>query len=542
MKLTNRICSLFAAGSMLATLMVGTASASTLVYCSEASPEKMSPVLATSQIAMIASGNQIYNTLITTKPGTTELVPSLAESWEVSTDGLTYTFHIRKDVQFQTTDYFKPSRPLNSSDVVFSIQRQLIDSHPYHPVGGGEYPMFGWLAISKSLKSLEADDDLTVVFHLNSPDAVFLSNIALEWASIYSKEYADNLLKEGAAEKIDTQPVGTGPFQLVEYKQDSYIRYKAHTNYWAMKAGLAELSPQVDDLVFAIVPDAGVRYQKLVAGECHIIASPNPADIPKMKSDPKLQVLEQPGLDVGYIGFNTQKPPFDNSTVRKALAMAIDKKNIVKVVFQGISGTQEINPMPPPILGYNPDIQDYPYDPDAAKAMLAQAGFPDGFETKIFAMPVQRPYNPNGRRMAELIQADLAKVGVKAEIVTYEWGEYLKRTKEGEHEIFQLGWIGDNSDPDNFLRSPWSCEAVKTGNNRVRWCDPQFDKLLDEAVQLSDNMKRAAIYKKAQEIWHQSVPAIVTAHSIQFTPVRKEVIGYIPSPLGSRFFVGLSVK
>ena len=167
----------------------------------------------------------------------------------------------------------------------------------------------------------------------------------------------------------------------------------------------------IDNLVFAITPDNSVRYQKLKAGECHIMPYPNPADIQAMKDDEDINVMEQEGLNVGYLAYNTTQAPYDNPRVRRALNMAIDKQAIIDVVFQG-SGQIAKNPIPPTMWSYNDEIEDDPYDPEAARKILMEEGIED-LQMKIWAMPVQRPYNPNARRMAELMQADFAKVGVE---------------------------------------------------------------------------------------------------------------------------------
>src|SRR5208283_2371620 len=167
-----------------------------------------------------------------------------------------------------------------------------------------------------------------------------------------------------------------------------------------------------------------------------------------IREDKNLQLLSQPGLNIGYLAFNNTKAPFTNKMVRQAINMAIDRKAILTAIYQG-AGEQAKNLIPPTMWSYNKSVQDWPYDPAKAKALLAQAGFPNGFETTLWAMPVQRPYNPDAKRMAELMQSDLAKIGIKAKIVSYEWGEYIKRTQNGEHDMALLGWTGDNGDPDN---------------------------------------------------------------------------------------------
>ncbi len=325
------------------------------------------------------------------------------------------------------------------------MNRQFKADHPFNKVSGGKYEYFNSMGLAKLLASIDKAEDMTVKFTLKYSEAPFLANMAMDWASILSAEYADKMMAAKTPEKIDTDPVGTGPFYRVSYQKDAIIRYKAHPNYWAGKAKL-------DDLVYAITPDASVRYAKLKAGECHVMPYPNPADLAAMEKDPVLNLMKQEGLNIGYWAFNTEKKPFDDARVRKALAMAVNKKAIIDAVFLG-SGVAAINPIPPTIWSYNPNIKDLPYDPDAAKKLLAEAGFPNGMEMDLWAMPVQRPYNPNARRMAEIIQSDLAKINVKANIVTYEWAEYLKRTQAGDHQSVLLGWTGDNGDPDNFLHT-----------------------------------------------------------------------------------------
>ena len=525
-----------AAGSLglaLAAALATGASAKTLVYCSEGSPEGFNPQLYTAGTTFDASSRAIYNRLVEFERGTTEIAPALAESWEISDDGLEYTFHLRPGVKFHTTDGFTPSRDFNADDVLYSFQRQLDPEHPYHQVSGGTYEYFQGMDMPNLLAAIEKVDDLTVTFKLKAPTAPFLANLGMDFASVLSAEYADQMLEAGTPETVDLNPVGTGPFQLVNYQKDAVIRYKANPDYWAGKAA-------IDDLVFAITIDPAVRWQKLQAGECHVIPYPNPADLDAMRAHPDIQVLEQEGLNVGYLAFNTEKEPFTDARVRQALNMAIDKEAILDAVFQG-QGTIAKNPIPPTIWSYNDAVEDYPYDPDGAKALLEEAGV-SGLQTDIWAMPVQRPYNPNARRMAELIQADWAKVGVQAEIVSYEWGEYLERSKNGEHQTVLLGWTGDNGDPDNFLFVLLGCAAADDGTNRARWCHEPFNDLLVEAQQTSDRAERTRLYEDAQVIFKEEAPWVTIAHSIVFMPMRKEVVGYKIDPFGGHIFYGVDLE
>ncbi|NND49273.1 MAG: ABC transporter substrate-binding protein [Rhizobiales bacterium] len=512
----------------------GPASAKTLIFCSEGSPEGFDPSLYTAGTTFDASSRQIFNKLVEFDRGTTNIVPGLAESWNVSEDGLEYTFNLRRGVKFHTSADFTPSRDFNADDVIFSFERQRVEDHPYFAyVSGAAWEYFNAMSMPDLVKEIVRVDDYTVRFVLNRPEAPMIANLAMDFASIQSKEYADKLTADGKPEMLNQAPIGTGPFQLVAYQKDAVIRYKAHPDYWAGKA-------QIDDLVFAITQDASVRYQKLKAGECHIMPYPNPADIAAMREDADVNLMEQEGLNVGYLAYNTQMAPFDNARVRKALNMAINKQAIIDAVFQG-AGKIAKNPIPPTIWSYNEATTDDGYDPDAARKILAEEGVAD-LSTSVWAMPVQRPYNPNARRMAELIQADWAAVGVKADIVSFEWGEYLSRSKATDRNgAVLLGWTGDNGDPDNFLAVLLGCDAVG-GANRAQWCHQPFEDLIQKAKVVSDNAERTKLYEDAQLVFKQQAPWATIAHSVVFKPIRPEVVDFRIDPFGGHIFYGVDLK
>ncbi|WP_018262033.1 ABC transporter substrate-binding protein [Methylobacterium sp. WSM2598] len=526
---------LLAALAGAALLAASPLQAKTLVYCSEGSPENFYPAVNTTGTTFDANA-QIYNNVVEFERGGTKVVPGLAESWDVSPDGTVYTFHLRKGVKWHNTNRaFKPSRDFSADDIMFSIERQWKEDHPFYKVTSSNHSYFNDMGLAKLLKSVEKVDDHTVRITLTRPEAPFLSDLAMSYAAIQSKEYADAMLKAGTPEKIDQSPIGTGPFYLVQYQKDAIIRYKAFPEYWGGKA-------KIDDLVFAITPDASVRWAKLQKGECHVMPYPNPADLDAIRKDPAVQVLEQPGLNIGYLSYNVTRKPFDDVRVRKAFNMAINKKAIIDAVYLS-TGIAAVNPIPPSMWSYDKDVKDDPYDPEAARKLLAEAGFPNGLETDIWAMPVQRPYNPNARRIAELMQADLAKVGVKAEIKSYEWGEYRKRMQAGEHQTGMLGWTGDNGDPDNFLHTLLGCDAAKNnGGNTSKWCDKTFDDIVVRAKTLTDQAERTKLYEQAQVRFKEEAPWFTIAHAVQLKPVRKEVIDFKLSPFSRHVFYGVDIK
>jgi len=521
------------AATAITAVVTGAAYAKTLVYCSEGSPEGFDPAPYTSGTTFDASSKPLYNRLVEFKRGTSEVIPGLAESWDISDDGLEYTFHLRSGVKFHTTSYFTPSRDFNADDVIYSFERQRLADGPWFEYTAGiSWEYFNGMSMPDLIAGVEKVDDMTVKFVLNRPEAPMVANMAMDFASILSAEYADQLEASGTMEMMNQQPIGTGPFNFVAYQQDAAIRYQAHGDYWGGKQ-------PVDDLVFAITTDAAVRTQKLLAGECHVMPYPSPADIDSLKANADITVVEQQGLNVGYLAYNTQIAPFDNPKVRKALNSAINKQAILDAVFQG-SGVAAKNPIPPTMWSYNDAIVDDAFDPEAAKAALAAEGVTD-LSMKIWAMPVQRPYNPNARRMAEVMQADFANIGVDVEIVSYEWGEYLSRSKELDRDgAVLLGWTGDNGDPDNFLAVLLGCDAVG-GGNRAQWCNEEFDALIQKAKTVSDVAERTALYEEAQVVFKREAPWATIAHSVVFMPMSAKVSGYVMDPLGGHWFDGVDI-
>jgi dipeptide transport system substrate-binding protein len=502
--------------------------AKTLVFCSEGNPESLNPQIATTTTG-INAGRPFFNNLVEFPPGSTIPVPGLAERWEISGDGMEYTFHLRHGVKFQSSDIFTPTREMNADDVLFSLERQWKDDHPYHAVSGSNYDYFKDMGMPDLLKSIEKVDDYTVRVTLTHPAAPFLADLAMPFNIIQSAEYGEVLLKAGTPEKIDTNPIGTGPFQFVSFQPEISVRYRAFDDYWAGRV-------KIDTLVFSITPNASVRLTKLKAGECHVIAFPRASDRASIEADPNLRFVEQEGFNIGYLALNTSKPPFNDVRVRRAVNMAIDKSAIIEAVYQG-AGVVAKNPIPPTLPAYNDTIADYPYDPAAAQQLMIEAGLAEGLDTELWYLPVSRPYNPNGKRVAELIQYDLAKIGIRANLVTEEWSAYRQKLQNGETSMALYGWTGDNGDPDNFLDVLLGCIAARTGGNNIaKWCNPDYDKLVNDAALITDQDARTKLYRDAQVIFHDDAPWVPLAHSVVFMATRANVSGFKMDPLGRHAF------
>ena len=508
--------------------------ATNLSVCTEASPEGFDVVQYNSLTTTNASADVLMNRLVEFDAASGKLVPSLADSWEVSPDGLTYTFKLHPDVKFHRTSYFSPSRTLTAEDVRFSFERMLDPANPWHKIAQSGFPHAQSLQLPALVKKIDALDPLTVRFTLDHADSTFLPALIMGFASIYPAEYADKLLKAGTPEKLNSQPIGTGPFVFVRFQKDAVVRYKANPDYFAGK-------PAVDNLIFAITPDANVRLQKLHRDECQIALSPKPLDVGEAEKDSALKVEKTAAFMTAFVAINSQHPPLDKPEVRQAINLAFDKGSYLKAVFEGTAEAAN-GVYPPNTWSYAKELPGYPQDLAKAKALLGRAGLKDGFKTTIWTRPTGSLLNPNPNLGAQLLQADLAKVGIQAEIRVIEWGELIRRAKAGEHDLLFMGWAGDNGDPDNFLTPQFSCAAVKSGTNFARYCDPTLDKLISAGKTTSEQGVRSKLYQQAQAQIQQQALWLPLAHPTAFALTRKNIQGYLVSPFGRQDYSKVSLK
>ncbi|MBY0554493.1 ABC transporter substrate-binding protein [bacterium] len=509
-------------------------SAQNFIFCMEGSPSSFNPQIVTDGVSMNSSAQTVFNRLVEFKYGTTEIAPGLAESWTISKDKKTFTFKLRKNVQFHSNSLFTPTRTFNADDVVYTFKSQLDTKHPL-TIPAANYEYFKAMELDQLIVDVKKIDDYTVAFILKRPEAPFLANLAMDFASIQSEEYAKSLVKSGKGLKtLETAPIGTGPFVFKSYQKDSTVRFKAFDNYFKGK-------PKIENLVFVIVTDSTVRLQKMKSGECHVMSEPQPQDLDQIKALKNVKLISTEGLNVSYVAFNTTKKPFDNLKVREAVSMAMNQKSYVDIIYRN-QGTAAKNPIPPTMWSYNNSTTANSYDVEKAKKLLAEAGYPKGFETDLWTLPVSRPYLPNGKKLGELMQADLAKIGVKAKLVTFDWPTYLEKSKKGEHQMAQMGWTGDNGDPDNFMNVLLGCGAIQAGSNLARWCDKEFDGLLQKAKEDSNQGVRTGFYQKAQAIFNKQKPWYPIAHAKLNKVISDKVTGYKIDPFGHENFSNVDLK
>ncbi len=500
------------------------------VYCVSGILNTFNPQMASSGLTIDTLAAQLYDRLLDVDPYTYRLSPELAESWQVLDNGATYRFHLRKDVPFQTTDWFTPTRKMNADDVVFSFQRVFDSQHPYHEVNGGEYPYFDSLQFADAVQSVKKLDDYTVEFKLKAPDASFLWHLATHYAPILSAEYADVLTQQGRQEQIDREPVGTGPFLLNEYRSGQYIRLFRNSDYWK---GL----PRMPQVVIDLGAGGTGRLSKLLTGECDVLAYPAASQLSILRDDPRLRLTLRPGMNVAYLAFNTRKPPLNDQRVRQAIALSINNQRLMQSIYYGTAETAA-SILPRASWAYDNQAQVTEYNPEKAKAILKGLGITK-LQLNLWVPTASQSYNPSPLKTAELIQADLAQVGITVNIVPVEGRFQEARLMEMSHDLTLSGWSTDSNDPDSFFRPLLSCAAIRSQTNYAHWCDPEFDELLQKALRSQQLSARIEYYQQAQRILEQQLPLLPLASSLRLQAYRYDIKGLVLSPFGNSSFAGV---
>ncbi|MTD25804.1 ABC transporter substrate-binding protein SapA [Erwinia sorbitola] len=500
------------------------------VYCVNGVMNTFNPQMASSGLVVDTLAAQLYDRLLDVDPYTYRLMPELAESWEVLDDGATYRFHLRHNVPFQHTAWFKPTRTMNADDVVFSFERVFNRKHPWHNVNGGSYPYFDSLQFPDSVQSVKKLDKNTVEIRLNSPDASFLWHMATHYAPVLSAEYASQLSKVDRQEQLDREPVGTGPFMLNDYRAGQYVRLQRNDAYWKGK-------PRMSQVVVDMSAGGTGRLSKLLTGECDVLAYPAASQLSILRDDPRLRLTLRPGMNIAYLAFNTRKAPLDRPQVRQALALAINNERLMESIYYGTAETAA-SILPRASWAYDTDARVTPYDPQRARDELKALGIED-LHLNLWVPSASQSWNPSPMKTAELIQADLAQVGVSVTIVQVEGRFQEARLMEMNHDLTLTGWATDSNDPDSFFRPLLSCAAIASQTNFAHWCNAGFDELLHKALLSQQLAKRIDYYDSAQAMLSQELPVLPLAYSLRLQAYRYDIKGLVLSPFGNASFAGV---
>jgi peptide/nickel transport system substrate-binding protein len=452
----------------------------------------------------------IYDTLVDyvqSGDGKWSFVPLLAERWQTSPDGKTWTFHLRRGVKFHDgTDF-------DAEAVVFAFDRQRTPNHPYFP----KRQKFWTQQFGDLITGVQAVDKYTVRFTLRTSFGPFLLNLAGSLGAIPSP----TAVKKFGAD-FATNPVGTGPFKFVQWVTGDRIVLERFPGYWGR-------APRVDRIVIRAVPDAAARFAEVQAGGVHIASDISPDFHDRARQNQQLSVLYRTALNVGFVYINIARRPFENVLVRRAVAHAIDKRAIVESFYAGTGMTAK-NILPPSVFGHNDGVFEYAYDPQKARQLLAEAGFPSGFDTTLWVMPVSRGYFPKPKEAGEAIQSFLTAVGIRARIVSFDWTTYLAKTDAGEADLFMYGTT-NVPDPHYFL-----CWFFCNTSSKDSYSGTEVQVLLREAAQRTNPELRARLYRRAQELLANDVPAVPVAHGRPIVVARRTVAGYAPSGVDNEDF------
>ena len=478
----------------------------TLSYGKNGPPITLDPAKSRESESSIIIGN-LFDPLVEQTAGKVDIEPGLAKSWEISADGMVYTFHLRDGVKFHD------GTPFNADAVLFSIERQKNTSHPYHEAG----QFYNWtnFNMDKIMKSVEKIDDGTIRITLTEASAPFLFILSMDFMDIVSpaavKKYGSDFSK---------QPVGTGPFEFASWESDNTVKTRANEAYWNGR-------PYLDELIFLPIGDGAERWKKLQDGSIDLMDSPRNTDLAEIKKNSAIKTVSQAGVNISYMAMNIRKKPFGDVRVRRAINLAINKNFLVSSVF-GSSGRAAKNPIPPVLLGYNAAIRPIAFNQDSARQLLKEAGYPNGFKTTLWAMPISREYMPDGKKTAELISQNLNAVGIDATIVSYPWSEYLERTYAGEHDMAILGWVADVPDPDNFFSPLLSREAAasKSSSNVAFYESQVMQDLITKGKRTPDPKTRRDIYQEACTMFNLDLPWVPLAHSEVIVPMRQNVMNF----------------
>jgi ABC-type transport system substrate-binding protein len=464
----------------------------------------------------------IYEGLVKYKSGSTDVEPSLAEKWDISSDGMQYTFHLKSGVKFHD------GSPLNAQAVAFSFDRSINKDNPLYQDAQGDYGGFPFIGdyISNVVTKVEAVGDLDVKFTLNRKFSPLLSNLAIPPGFIMSM---DALKKYGKG--INENPVGTGPFKFVEWKKDDHITVDGFDGYWGTK-------PKLQRIVFQVVPEASVRALKIQNGEADVTWNIDPKDVASLKGQANSDVIEQPGLNVSMAEFNLMKPELQNKALRQAMNYAINRQELADKLYSGAL-TPATGVLPPSSWGFSQDIKGYPFDPEKARTVLKDANY-NGQQLTIDTYTVARGYNPQGSKLAEAVQQYLDDVGVKTQIVTGEWTQYRADRRAGKLNITFGGWQADTGDPENFLGVFFN-SANKGGVNTSFYGVPEVDKLLNQANEETDTAKRKALFNQAETHIVDDAPWLFIGHMKQQVAVRKRVQNFVPQPTYIYYFNNVSL-
>ncbi|HUT62436.1 MAG TPA: ABC transporter substrate-binding protein [Anaerolineae bacterium] len=491
-------CTFSMAAIALLTLLAGCGSSpdndsSVFRYRLASDPPTLDPI-HTTDTSSATVVFKLFEGLVEQDPATLEVVSALAEKWEISNDGLTYIFHLKKGVTFHN------GREVTSADFRYSFERCLAPTNRSErswvlaPIKGASEMLAGK---APSLSGMETPDNYTVILNLEKPFAPFLSYLSMEAARVVAHE--------GVVGDTFT-PIGTGPFKFISWDHDIRVSLEAFDEYHSGKSGIKRVD-------FEVIPDVGVAFQKFISGELDLVNEIPPGQLKLIKERYPDAVRVWSYLRIEYIGINQTRPPFKNNLkLRQALCWAVDRKRISEDLLEGAS-LPATSILPPGIMGRDDTIEGYGFDLEKARLLLAEAGYPDG--SGLPELTLWYNTNETHQQVAQFIQSTFKKIGVSVRLKSLDWPAYLKACESHEPDLYRLGWVADIPDADNFLYILLHSSQIGPAGNYSGYTNPVFDRLVEEARLSTDTEHRIELYRKADRLATEEACWIMYAYPMQ---------------------------
>lgn len=471
-------------------------------------PPKLDPAQATDTVSSRAI-YLMFDSLVENDADGKGLLPALAESWQGSDGGTVWTFKLRKGVRFHKECLGEPTanggREVTAYDWKYTFERMIQDNSPRAYFvemieGYQDYVNREKTGVTE-WSGIKVLDDYTLQFRLTYSFAPFVSVLAYNSFMVIPKEDAEKWGKE-----FNFHPVGTGPFMLEKWSHDQKVIFKKNPNYWR-KDSKGNTLPYLDGVELVVVPDNTIAYEEFKKGNLDTFQDFPDEFYAEAKATYGPLFQERPWVGTYYYGFNNSKEPFkSNKALRQAFNYAVDRQRISDLVMEGRYPAGK-GVLPPGMPGFNPDLKGYTYDPDKAKALLKEAGYPNGFECEL-----QVNNNPRHKAVAEAIQAQLMELGIKLNIKVLDWGVHLDMCERAETQMFRMGWVVDYLDPDNFLYVLLHSSNHGSKGNYSFYSNPKVDALLSDARVETDWNKRVALYRKAEQLIVEDAPWVFLFH------------------------------
>ena len=505
-----------------------------LIYCPENLPQSLNPQISNDIATLDATTHQLYNRLVKIDPTTSRIIGDLAINWIISKDKTKYTFFLQKNVPFHSTDYFTPSRDLNADDVIFSLKRILQQKHPFHSVNSDFNVYFRDHPLTRLIADIVKIDDYSLQVILHKPDVTLIANLAAHYSVILSQEYAQQLMNLATLEKIDYYPIGTGPYKFKNRTNPGIIRFIAHDQYWKQKT-------VIQNLIFDTTNDKTKRYTKLLSGECDIMTYPAPSQLQQISENNNISLSSQPTSNISLWAFNSKHPPLNQRLVRQAFSYAVDQKTILDAVFfQSATGTNSL--LGKQSWAYNLRTLDLKQEPQTALKLLNEIDFDFNKVFSILLPTEHSVYNPNYYKTAELIQANLLKIGVKSKIISLPQSQLEQRLLAGDYDTYLTGINSHIDDPDRLFRPLFSCNANALEGNTSQWCSQEIQHLLDSALLESNFISRIKSYYQLQQIIQNERLYYPIAQVLRIDVFNNNISGLIVNPLTGINFTNVLKK